>query len=132
MNNLDENINIAPTISNMSQIINVHQRTLRIYDKEGVLVPKRTYKNRRYYTLSDIQKGKFIQFLTRNLSLNITAVKIILALLEKNNIEPKNYTSCINEIAKNWNIDENIQKENIIKNSRRGRKKKNIESKTQW
>lgn len=115
----------------MSQIINVHQRTLRIYDKEGVLVPKRTYKNRRYYTLSDIQKGKFIQFFTRNLSLNITAVKIILALLEKNNIEPKNYTSCINEITKNWNIDENIQKENIIKNSRRGRKKKNIESKTQ-
>lgn len=89
MNNLDENINIALIISNMSQIINVHQRTLRIYDKEGVLVPKRTYKNRRYYTLSDIQKGKFIQFLTRNLSLNITAVKIILALLEKNNIEPK-------------------------------------------
>lgn len=131
MNNLDENINIALTISNMSQIINVHQRTLRIYDKEGVLVPKRTYKNRRYYTLSDIQKGKFIQFFTRNLSLNITAVKIILALLEKNNIEPKNYTSCINEITKNWNIDENIQKENIIKNSRRGRKKKNIESKTQ-
>ncbi len=115
---------IAISISNMADILKVHQRTLRIYDEEGLLIPKRTPKNRRYYTVYDIEKGKFIQFLTRNLSLNLVGVKVILSLLEKSGVESKNYIDYINKIAKDLNMDETIQEQNIVNSLKRGRKKK--------
>ena len=68
------------SISIISEILHVHQRTLRIYDEEGLLVPKRTEKNRRLYSMEDVERGKFIQYLTRELGMNLTGVKIIFHL----------------------------------------------------
>ena len=79
---LDTKLPILP-IGAIAQSLNVHQRTLRIYDKEGILSPTRTDKNRRYYSLDDLEKAKLILFLTRNLALNLAGVKIILALVEE-------------------------------------------------
>ncbi len=111
-------------ISAVATALGVHQRTLRIYDKEGILSPKRTTKNRRNYSLDDLEKAKLILFLTRNLALNLSGVKIILALLSQNKIEPKDYIKYINKIAKIAKIDLNIQEANIKKTSKRGRKSK--------
>ncbi len=109
-------------ISSVAQALNIHQRTLRIYDKEGILSPKRTDKNRRNYSIDDLEKAKLILFLTRNLALNLSGVKIILKILEENNIEPKNYIKYIDKIAKMANINTNVQENNIKKTSKRGRK----------
>ena len=70
-------------IGSIAASLDINQRTLRIYDSEGILCPKRTDKNRRYYTLEDLEKAKVILFLTRNLLLNLAGVKIVLAILEK-------------------------------------------------
>lgn len=110
-------------IGAVAQSLNIHQRTLRIYDKEGILVPKRTEGNQRYYTLDDLEKAKAIQFLTRNLALNLSGVKLILGLLENMKIEPKKYISKIQKIAIEANIDTEVQQTNIEKTSRRGRPK---------
>lgn len=118
---IDTTLAILP-ISSIAQALNIHQRTLRIYDKEGILSPKRTDKNRRNYSIDDLEKAKLILFLTRNLALNLSGVKIILKILEENNIEPKNYIEYIDKIAKSANINTNTQKENIKKTSKRGRK----------
>ena len=118
---IDTNLAILP-ISSVAQALNVHQRTLRIYDKEGILTPQRTDKNRRNYTLDDLEKAKLILFLTRNLALNLSGVKIILKILEENKIEPKNYIEYIDKIAKLANIDTSTQENNIQKTSKRGRK----------
>ena len=109
-------------ISSIAQALNVHQRTLRIYDKEGILSPQRTDKNRRNYSLDDLERAKLVLFLTRNLALNLSGVKIILKLLEEQKIQPKNYIEYIDKIAKLANIDTNAQKNNIEKTSKRGRK----------
>ncbi|MBR3605291.1 MAG: MerR family transcriptional regulator [Candidatus Gastranaerophilales bacterium] len=45
-------------ISVLSELLNVHQRTLRIYDEQEVLVAFRTLKNRRLYSQNDIEKAK--------------------------------------------------------------------------
>ena len=111
-------------ISVLSNLLNVHQRTLRIYDNEGILSPKRTAKNRRNYSLDDLEKAKLILFLTRNLALNLSGVKIILAILEKNKVKPMEYISYIEKIAKQAGIDTKIQENNIEKTSKRGRKPK--------
>lgn len=123
MQTLNADIAILP-ISSIAAALNVHQRTLRIYDKEGILSPKRTEKNRRNYSLNDLEKAKLILFLTRNLALNLSGVKIILTILEQNKVEPKNYIEYINRIAKLAKIDTTEQENNIEKTSRRGRKAK--------
>ncbi len=120
MDNIEQKIGIA--ISSLADALGVHQRTLRIYDREGILTPIRTDKNRRYYRLCDIERAQIIVFLTRNLLLNLSGVKMILAILDDINAEhPLEY---LEKIAKNAKINTQIQKNNLIKNSKRGRKKK--------
>ena len=118
------NVSILPTGA-LAEALGVHQRTLRIYDREGILSPKRSAKNRRNYTLDDLEKGRLILFLTRNLAVNIAGIKVILAMLEDNKINPQDYLAYIEKIAKNTNIDEKTQEENLLKVSRKGWKKKN-------
>lgn len=112
-------------ISVAAELLDIHQRTLRIYDKEGILSPKRTLKNRRLYSQDDLNKCRLILFLTRNLALNLSAVRLVIRLLERDDsIEPKDYIKYIDEIANEANIDSKEQQENIIKTSKRGRRKK--------
>lgn len=110
-------------ISAIANALGVHQRTLRIYDKEGILSPSRSEKNRRHYTLVDLEKAKAILFLTRNLALNLSGVKIILALLKENEIPEDEYLDFIKKMAKIAKINTEIQEVNIKKTSSRGRKK---------
>lgn len=111
-------------ISSIASTLNVHQRTLRIYDAEGILSPSRTEKNRRSYSLDDLEKAKLILFLTRNLALNLSGVKIILAMLEKANVPPKEYLTYVQTIANQAGIDTKEQENNLEKTSKRGRKPK--------
>ena len=62
-------------ISIAAELLEVHQRTLRIYDEKGLLCPKRNNKNRRLYSQNDIEKGKLILYLTRNLAMNLYNLK---------------------------------------------------------
>ncbi len=108
-------------IATMAQILNVHKRTLRIYDKENILKPNRTQANRRYYTIDDVKKGKTVLFLTNNLGMNLAGVKIILNLLEIMQIKESEKLKYIIKSAEKTNIDDKKQKENIEKFSKRGR-----------
>ncbi len=53
---------LSVSISHVANYLGVHPRTLRIWDKEGMLIPKRTKSNRRYYTLNDIEEKKSYTF----------------------------------------------------------------------
>ena len=116
-----KNFDTVPVLSIgvMADILQVHQRTLRIYDAEGILSPSRTTKNRRLYSQYDLEKAKLILYLTRNLALNLSGVKAILGLFEELNVEPKNYMELIKKISIKNNVNE---KENIAKAENKGRK----------
>lgn len=118
---LNTKLPILP-IGAVATTLNIHQRTLRIYDKEGILSPKRSTKNRRNYTLDDIEKAKLILFLTRNLALNLAGVKIILTMLEENNVDPQDYLEYVNNIALKAKIDTKKQEDNIEKCAKKGRR----------
>ena len=109
-------------ISVLSNLLNVHQRSLRIYDELGILSPKRNDKNRRMYSNNDLEKAKLILYLTRNLALNMMGVRLILAMIEDKKIESKNYIPFVKNIVEKININE---EDNIIKTARRGRKRGN-------
>ncbi len=104
-----------------AELLEVHQRTLRIYDEKGLLCPKRNNKNRRLYSQNDIEKGKLILYLTRNLAMNLSRARTILRMLNKLNVKESEYMPLIKETSVENNIDEN---ENILKTKRRGRKPK--------
>ena len=106
----------------VAQLLKIHQRTLRIYDEEKILSPKRSGKNRRLYSYNDLEKGKLILHLTRNLAMNLSGVKTILGLFDELKVEAKDYMFLIKKISLKNNINEN---ENILKTSKRGRKPKN-------
>src|SRR3989339_147593 len=107
-------------ISVVADILKVHQRTLRIYDDETILVPSRSPKNRRLYSFNDIERGKFVQYLTRELGINLAGIKIIFHLLAQQKVEPGKYMDHISDVAKDLNISPEVQEENRIKLSRRG------------
>jgi len=120
-NGLDPEKPMFP-ISVVADILKVHQRTLRIYDDENILIPSRSPKNRRLYSFNDIEKGKFIQYLTRELGINLAGIKIIVHLLKQQNILQSRYMDHISKVAHELNISPEVQEENRIKLSRRGRK----------
>ena len=79
------------SIGNVAQALKLHQRTLRISDEQDLLVARRSKQNRRLYSLKCIGRGKLIQFLTRNLAINLAGVRIILKLLEVGKVKPELY-----------------------------------------
>ena len=113
------------SISIIAEMLHVHQRTLRIYDEAGLLVPKRTEKNRRLYSMEDVERGKFIQYLTRELGINLSGVKIIFRVLEEMKIKPSDYANHIQKVAENLHITAEQQEAKKRMLMKRGRKPKN-------
>ena len=113
------------SIGIIATMLGVHQRTLRIYDDEKLLVPQRTSKNRRLYSIQDVERGKFIQYLTRELGINLSGVRIIFNLLEQLKIEPSKHAEYVQNIAKDLDITQEEQALTKQKLSKRGRKSKN-------
>jgi len=66
-------------ISIVSKMLNVHPQTLRLYEREGFISPKRT-KRQRLYSEKDVEQLNFILQLTRELGVNRAGVDIIIRL----------------------------------------------------
>ena len=70
----------TPSIA--SEILNLHPRTLMVYESENLIKPQRTATNRRRYSEDDIRRVRVIQFLTRQKGVNLAGVKYVLKLLQ--------------------------------------------------
>jgi DNA-binding transcriptional MerR regulator len=71
------------TLSVASEILEVHPRTLMMYEHLSMVQPKRTVTNRRRYSRRDVMKLQAIQVLTREHHVNLAGVRHILALLKR-------------------------------------------------
>ncbi len=71
------------TLSVASEILEVHPRTLMMYEHLRMVSPKRTVTNRRRYSRRDVMKLQAIQTLTREHRVNLAGVRYILALLKR-------------------------------------------------
>jgi MerR family transcriptional regulator, heat shock protein HspR len=69
-------------ISVAAELAGVHPQTLRIYDREGLVRPKRTTANSRRYSARDIQRLRQIQQLTGN-GVNLAGVRRVMELAER-------------------------------------------------
>ncbi|MFQ5693467.1 MAG: heat shock protein transcriptional repressor HspR [Nitrospinota bacterium] len=71
------------TIRVVAEMLNVHQQTLRLYEREGLITPHRTPGNTRMYSRQDVERLRTILNLTREMGVNLAGVQVILNLLER-------------------------------------------------
>ena len=60
----------------------IHAQTLRMYDKLGLVKPRKVGKNR-FYSDRDIERLQQIQHFTQDIGINLAGVAYIFALLEQ-------------------------------------------------
>ncbi len=70
-------------ISVVSEMLGIHPQTLRLYEREGFIKPKRSGGNTRLYSEEDVEKLEMILRFTRELGVNLAGVDVILSMREK-------------------------------------------------
>ena len=70
-------------ISVVADMLDIHPQTLRLYEREGLVVPQRTGGNTRLYSQEDIDKLRRVLRLTRELGVNLAGVEVILSMRER-------------------------------------------------
>jgi MerR family transcriptional regulator/heat shock protein HspR len=69
----------------VAKMYNIHQQTLRLYEREGLLKPARSHGNTRLYSEKDLERLELILNLSRDMGVNLAGVDIILNLRERIN-----------------------------------------------
>jgi MerR family transcriptional regulator/heat shock protein HspR len=70
-------------ISAVAEMYNIHPQTLRLYEREGLLVPSRTNGNTRLYGDEDLERLETILNLARDLGVNLAGIEIILNMRDR-------------------------------------------------
>jgi len=61
-------------------MVGVHPQTLRLYEREGLIKPRRTDRQTRLYSEADVERLKAIMSLTQDMGVNLAGVEIILRM----------------------------------------------------
>lgn len=70
-------------ISNVARMFDIHPQTLRLYEREGLLMPSRSEGNTRLYSDEDLKQLEIILNLTRDLGVNLAGVEVVLNMRQK-------------------------------------------------
>lgn len=71
------------TISVAAELVNVHQQTLRHYERLGLIEPERGRGEIRYFSPRDIERAQQIRRLIEELGVNLAGVDVILNMREQ-------------------------------------------------
>lgn len=71
------------SISAVAKMFSVHQQTIRLYEKQGLITPKRSSGNTRLFSEEDVNKLEEVIYLTHQLGINLAGVEMILKLQKK-------------------------------------------------
>jgi MerR family transcriptional regulator/heat shock protein HspR len=66
-------------------MFSVHQQTVRLYEKEGLISPKRSAGNTRLFSEDDVNQLEEIIYLTHQLGINLAGVQMIFKLKKQIN-----------------------------------------------
>ena len=68
------------SISAVAKMFSVHQQTIRLYERQGLICPKRSDGNTRLFCDEDIDRLEEIIYLTHELGINLAGVEVIFKL----------------------------------------------------
>lgn len=103
-------------ISAVASKYDIHPQTLRLYEREGLLIPTRSSGNTRIYTEKDLEKLEFILNLSRDMGVNLAGIEIIFNMKEKMKIMQEEFAKFIEELKKEFSGKEVLfeEKKNAI------------------
>jgi len=73
---------VRPAASGAEAAKPIHAQTLRMYDRLGLVKPRKVGKNR-FYSDRDIERLQQIQHLTQDIKVNLSGVAYIISLLDQ-------------------------------------------------
>ena len=68
------------SISAVAKMFSVHQQTVRLYEKQVLISPKRSSGNTRLFSEEDIDQLEEVIYLTHEMGINLAGVEMILRL----------------------------------------------------
>jgi len=68
------------SISAVAKMFSIHQQTVRAYENQGFITPKRSDGNTRLFSEEDIDRLEEIMYLTHELGINMAGVEMVLKL----------------------------------------------------
>ena len=68
------------SISAVAKMFSVHQQTVRLYEKQGLITPDRSEGGTRMFSEEDIDRLEDIIYLTHELGINLAGVEMVLKL----------------------------------------------------
>jgi len=78
--NLDDRRRPRFMISVAAELAEMHPQTLRMYERRGLIMPNRSSKQTRLYSMEDVDRLRYIQRLTGELGMNLAGVERVLEL----------------------------------------------------
>ncbi|MCH7664439.1 MAG: MerR family transcriptional regulator [Acidobacteria bacterium] len=70
-------------ISAVAEQFEIHPQTLRLYEREGLIQPRRSAGNTRLYDEETLERLRTILTLTRELGVNLAGVEVVLNMREQ-------------------------------------------------
>jgi MerR family transcriptional regulator/heat shock protein HspR len=71
------------TISVVAEIVGLHEQSLRMYERRGLIRPQRTNGNIRLFSDEDVERVQTIQRLINDLGVNLAGAEVILHMREQ-------------------------------------------------
>ena len=68
------------TISVVAQLLQLHEQTIRQYERLGLISPCRTIRKTRLYSQCDIERLDCIKYLVKTCGVNLAGVQIVVRL----------------------------------------------------
>lgn len=85
-------------ISYVASKYNIHPQTLRLYEREGLLIPTRSEGNTRLFSEGDLRKLEFIINLSRDMGVNLAGIDIIYEMKNKMEKMQEEFTKFLEEL----------------------------------
>ena len=70
-------------ISAVAERFDIHPQTLRLYEREGLISPKRSDGNTRLYDEETLRRLEIVLTLTREMGVNLAGVEVVLNMREQ-------------------------------------------------
>lgn len=104
------------SISAVAKMFSVHQQTIRLYEREGLLSPKRSEGNTRLFSEEDVDRLEQVIYLTHKLGINLAGVQMVLKLQKQIKKMQKDMNRIFDQTSNELQKEETLQKE-VIKAS---------------
>lgn len=100
------------SISAVAKMFSIHQQTIRLYEREGLIAPKRSDGNTRLFSEEDVNRLEEVIHLTHKLGINLAGVQMVLKLQRQIQKMQKNMNTMFDETSKDLVKEQEIhQKE---------------------